>query len=337
MTLMAKRAIGSQGLIVPPLGVGCMGLAAETYGPADPDEAVATLHRAFDLGLGFLDTSDVYGPYRSEQIVGRALEGRRDEVVVGTKFGIVPNDPSAPITAGNEMGVNGRPEYVRAACDGSLQRLGIDRIDIYYQHRLDPDVPVEETVGALAELVDAGKIGHIGLSEVTGSVLERAHAVHPVSAVQAEYSLWSRDIEEDLLPVARRLGVGLVAYSPLGRGFLSGRIRSIDDLAPDDYRRVNPRFQGANFQRNLDLLDALTAVADRLGCSPAQLALAWVLGRGEDIVAIPGAETRTQMQDNAGALSVTLGTEDLAEIERSFPKDAVAGDRYPADHMPYQG
>jgi len=314
-----------------------MGMASETYGPADEREAVATLHRAFDLGMNFLDTSDVYGPFTSELIVGRALKGRRDEVVVGTKFGILPSDPSAPIAGGHEMGVSGRPEYVRAACEGSLQRLGIDHIDIYYQHRLDPEVPVEETVGALGELVAEGKVRHIGLSEVTGAIIERAHAVHPVSAVQAEYSLWSRDIEEDVLPTARRLNVGVVAYSPLGRGFLSGKIRSIDDLAPDDYRRLNPRFIGENFQRNLDLLDELVAIADEMGCSPAQLALAWVLGRGDDIVAIPGAETRAQLADNAGALDLSLSMDDLERIERAFPVDAVAGLRYPAAHMPFRG
>ena len=334
---MKHRTLGSQGLEVSPLGVGCMGMASETYGPADEGEAIATLHRAFDLGLKFLDTSDVYGPYRSEQIVGRALKGRRDEVVVGTKFGILPAAPSAPIAGGHKMGVDGRPEYVRSACDASLRRLGIDHIDIYYQHRLDPEVPIEETVGALAELVAAGKIRFIGLCEVTPAITERAHAVHPISAVQAEYSLWSRDIEDDVLPAARRLGIGVVAYSPLGRGFLSGRIRSLDDLAPDDYRRTNPRFLGENFQCNLDLLDELTAVAERMGCSPARLALAWVMGRGDNIVAIPGAETRAQLEDNAGALDMVLTEHHLARIERAFPRDAVAGDRYPAEHMPYQG
>jgi len=314
-----------------------MGMASETYGPADEQEAIAALHYAFDLGITFLDTSDVYGPFRSELIVGKALRGRRDRVIVGTKFGIVPARPDAPIAGGHEMGVDGRPEYVRHACDASLSRLGIDHIDIYYQHRLDPRVPVEETVGALAELVEAGKIRYIGLSEVTGAVLERAHAVHPVSAVQAEYSLWSRDIEDDVLPTARRLGIGVVAYSPLGRGFLSGRIRSIDDLAPDDYRRVNPRFVGENFQRNLDLLDELNAVAADMGTTTARLALAWVLGRGNDIAAIPGAETREQIRDNAGALHEVLRPEDLDRIERAFPKNAVAGDRYPEAHMPYQG
>lgn len=334
---MKHKRLGSDGLTVSPLGVGCMGMAAETYGPADEDEAIATLHRAFDIGLTFLDTSDVYGPYKSEQIVGRALKGRRDGVVVGTKFGIVPADPMNPIAGGHEMGVDGRPEYVRSACDASLRRLGIDHIDIYYQHRLDPNVPVEETVGALSELVGAGKVRYLGLSEVNASILERAHGVHPISAVQAEYSLWSRDIEYELLPTARRLGVGTVAYSPLGRGFLSGRIRSIDDLAPDDYRRVNPRFMGANFRRNLDLLDALNALAERLGCSTAQLALSWVLSQGDDVVAIPGAETRAQLEDNAGTLRLVLTDAELAEIEAAFPMGSVAGERYPDAHMPFQG
>ncbi|HWI74855.1 MAG TPA: aldo/keto reductase [Baekduia sp.] len=334
---MEHRRLGTEGLLVPPLGVGCMGMASETYGPADEREAIATLRHAFDLGLAFLDTSDIYGPYRSEEIVGRALRGQRDEVVVGTKFGIVPADASAPIAGGHAIAVDGRPEYVRAACEASLRRLGTDHIDIYYQHRLDPQVPIEETVGALADLVAAGKIRFIGLSEVNAAVLERAHAVHPVSVVQAEYSLWSRDVEDDVLPTARRLGVGLVAYSPLGRGFLSGGIRSLDDLAPDDYRRVNPRFLGESFQRNLDLLDELTAVAEEMGRSPAQLALAWVLRRGDDIVAIPGVETRSQLADNAGALDTILTDGDLDRIEHAFPKDAVAGERYPAEHMPYQG
>jgi aryl-alcohol dehydrogenase-like predicted oxidoreductase len=334
---MGNRELGTVGLTVSPLGVGCMGMASESYGPADDEEAIATLRHAFDLGVTFLDTSDIYGPYTSEQIVGRALRGRRDDVVVGTKFGIVPADSSAPIAAGNQMGVNGSPEYVRSACEGSLQRLGVDHIDIYYQHRLDPDVPVEDTVGALAELVAEGKIRFIGLSEVKPSIIERAHAVHPVSAVQMEYSLWSRDVEDDVLPTARRLGIGVVAYSPLGRGFLSGKIRSIEDLAPDDYRRVNPRFQGDNFRRNLDLLDALGEVARSMNRSPAQLALTWVLSRGDDVVAIPGAETREQIADNAGALSIELTADVRERIEQAFPKDAVAGERYPDAHVPYQG
>ncbi|MDV6286487.1 aldo/keto reductase [Rhodococcus jostii] len=334
---MNLRKLGSQGLAVSPLGIGCMGMASETYGPADEKEAIATLHEAFDLGVRFIDTSDIYGPFRSEQIVGKALKGRRDKVVVGTKFGIVPADPSTPITEGHKMGVDGRPSYVRSACDASLQRLGVDHIDIYYQHRVDPDVPIEETVGALAELVHAGKIRHIGLSEASATIVERAHTVHPVSAVQAEYSLWSRDIEDHLLPTLRRLGIGVVAYSPLGRGFLSGRIRSLNDLAPDDYRRVNPRFMGENFQRNLDLLDELAAIAEEMDCTTAALALAWVLGRGADIAAIPGAETRVHLRENAAAAKITLTDQDLQRIEKAFPKDSVAGDRYPAEHMPFQG
>jgi aryl-alcohol dehydrogenase-like predicted oxidoreductase len=334
---MKSRALGRQDLAVSPLGIGCMGMASETYGPTDEKEAIATLHEAFDLGVRFIDTSDIYGPYRSEQIVGKALKGRRDEVVVGTKFGIVPSDAAAPITGGHKMGVDGRPSYVRSACDASLERLGIDHIDIYYQHRVDPDVQIEETVGALAELVEAGKIRHIGLSEASAAVVERANAVHPISAVQAEYSLWSRDIEEELLPTLRRLGIGTVAYSPLGRGFLSGRIRSLDDFAPDDYRRVNPRFMGENFQRNLDLLDELNAIAQELECSTAALALAWVLAQGDDVVAIPGAETRTQLRENAGASKVVLTDHVLQRIEEAFPKGGAAGERYPEEHMPYQG
>lgn len=334
---MNHRELGGEGLAVSPLGVGCMGMASETYGPADEKESIATLHEAFDLGVRFIDTSDIYGPFRSEQIVGKALKGRREQVIVGTKFGIVPADPSAPIAEGHKMGVDGRSSYVRSACDASLKRLGVDYIDIYYQHRVDPDVPIEETVGALAELVQAGKIRYIGLSEASASVVERAHAVHPISAVQAEYSLWSRDIEDELLPTLRQLGIGVVAYSPLGRGFLSGRIRSIEDLAPDDYRRVNPRFMGENFQRNLDLLDELGRIATELGCSTAALALAWVLERGSDIVAIPGAETRFHLRENAAASEISLTTEDLQRIDKAFPKDGAAGDRYPAEHMPYQG
>lgn len=331
---MKTRTLGNNGLEVSVLGIGCMGMAAETYGPADEGEAIATLHQAFDNGVRFLDTSDVYGPFRSEEIVGKALKGRRAEVVVGTKFGIVPSDPSAPIAGGHQMGVSGRPEYVRAACDASLRRLGIEHIDLYYQHRVDPDVPIEDTVGALSELVASGKVRFIGLSEASPDLIERAHAVHPVTAVQSEYSLWSRDIEDDVLPTTRRLGIGLVAYSPLGRGFLSGRIRSIDDLAPDDYRRVNPRFMGSNFQRNLDLLDHLTVVALDKGCTPAQLALAWVLSRGDDVVAIPGAETRQQLEENAASSEIVLTSAELERIESIFPKGAAAGDRYPAEHMP---
>lgn len=331
---MKTRSLGNNGLNVSVLGIGCMGMGAETYGPADEGEAIATLHQAFDNGVRFLDTSDVYGPFRSEEIVGKALKGRRDEVIVGTKFGIVPSDPTAPIIGGHRMGISGRPEYVRAACDASLGRLCVDHIDLYYQHRVDPDVPIEETVGALAELVSAGKVRYIGLSEASPDLIERAHAVHPITAVQSEYSLWSRDVEDDVLPTTRRLGIGLVAYSPLGRGFLSGQIRSIDDLAPDDYRRVNPRFMGANFQRNLDLLDHLAVVAQDRGCTPAQLALAWVLSRGNDVVAIPGAETRQQLAENAVSSDISLTSAELDRIESVFPKGAAAGERYPAEHMP---
>jgi aryl-alcohol dehydrogenase-like predicted oxidoreductase len=331
---MKTRSLGNNGLEVSVLGIGCMGMGAETYGPADEGEAIATLHQAFDNGVRFLDTSDVYGPFRSEEIVGKALKGRREEIVVGTKFGIVPSDPGAPIIGGHPMGISGRPEYVRSACDASLRRLGVDHIDMYYQHRVDPDVPIEETVGALSELVSAGKVRYIGLSEASPDLIERAHTVHPITAVQSEYSLWSRDVEDDVLPTTRRLGIGLVAYSPLGRGFLSGQIRSIDDLAPDDYRRVNPRFMGSNFQRNLDLLDHLAAVALDRGCTPAQLALAWVLSRGDDVVAIPGAETRAQLAENAVSSDITLTPAELDRIERVFPKGAAAGERYPAEHMP---
>jgi aryl-alcohol dehydrogenase-like predicted oxidoreductase len=331
---MKTRPLGSNGLEVSALGIGCMGMGAETYGPADEGEAIATLHQAFDNGVRFLDTSDVYGPFRSEEVVGKALKGRRDDVIVGTKFGIVPSDPNAPIAGGHRMGVSGHPDYVRAACDASLGRLGVEYIDLYYQHRVDPEVPIEDTVGALSELVTAGKVRYIGLSEASPELIERAHAVHPVTAVQSEYSLWSRDVEDDVLPTTRRLGIGLVAYSPLGRGFLSGKIRSIDDLAPDDYRRVNPRFMGTNFQKNLDLLDHLNFVALNKGCTPAQLALAWVLSRGSDVVAIPGAETRQQLEENAVSSEVFLTNAELEQIESIFHKGAAAGARYPAEHMP---
>lgn len=336
-TKPTARALGQAGLEVTPLGMGCMGIASESYGPTDEAESIATLHRAFDLGVRFLDTSDVYGPYTSERIIGRALKGRRDDIVVGTKFGIVPSDGTAPIAGGHEMGIRGTPEYVKAACDASLKRLGIDCIDIYYQHRLDPNVPIEETVGALAELVEAGKIRFIGLSEVNTTVMERAHRIHPITAVQMEYSLWSRGIEQDILPTARGLGIGVVAYSPLGRGFLSGAIRSVDDLASDDYRRVNPRFTGANLQQNLALVDEMVEIAADLECTPSQLALAWVLAQGDDIVTIPGAQKTSEIEENIGALDLALPHEILARLQQLFAPDAIAGERYPEAHMPYKG
>jgi len=319
---MNTRTLGSQGLEVSELGLGCMGMS-EFYGAADEDESIATIHRALDLGVDFLDTADMYGPFTNEQLVGRAIAGRRDEVVLATKFG------NARGPNGEWLGIRGDADYVRQACDASLERLGVDYIDLYYQHRVDRSTPIEETVGAMAELVEAGKVRYVGLSEASPDTIRRAHATHPISALQSEYSLWSRDPEEDALPTVRELGIGFVAYSPLGRGFLSGAIRSLEDLAEDDYRRRNPRFQGANFQRNLDLADAVRALADEKGVMPSQLALAWVLSRGDDVVPIPGTKRRQYLEENAGAADVQLTSEELQRIESAFPKGATAGDRYP--------
>ena len=319
---MNTRTLGSQGLEVSELGLGCMGMS-EFYGAADEDESIATIHRALDLGVDFLDTADMYGPFTNEQLVGRAIAGRRDEVVLATKFG------NARGPNGEWLGIRGDADYVRQACDASLERLGVDYIDLYYQHRVDRSTPIEETVGAMAELVEAGKVRYVGLSEASPDTIRRAHATHPISALQSEYSLWSRDPEEDALPTVRELGIGFVAYSPLGRGFLSGAIRSLEDLAEDDYRRRNPRFQGANFQRNLDLADAVRAIADEKGVMPSQLALAWVLSRGDDVVPIPGTKRRQYLEENAGAADVQLTSEELQRIESAFPKGATAGDRYP--------
>jgi aryl-alcohol dehydrogenase-like predicted oxidoreductase len=319
---MNTRTLGSQGLEVSELGLGCMGMS-EFYGAADEDESIATIHRALDLGVDFLDTADMYGPFTNEQLVGRAIAGRRDEVVLATKFG------NARGPNGEWLGIRGDAAYVRQACDASLERLGVDYIDLYYQHRVDRSTPIEETVGAMAELVEAGKVRYVGLSEASPDTIRRAHATHPISALQSEYSLWSRDPEEDALPTVRELGIGFVAYSPLGRGLLSGAIRSLEDLAEDDYRRRNPRFQGANFQRNLDLADAVRAIADEKGVMPSQLALAWVLSRGDDVVPIPGTKRRQYLEENAGAADVQLTSEELQRIESAFPKGATAGDRYP--------
>ena len=319
---MNTRTLGSQGLEVSELGLGCMGMS-EFYGDADEDESIATIHRALDLGVTFLDTADMYGPFTNEKLVGRAIAGRRDEVVLATKFGNSrgPN--------GEWLGIRGDADYVRQACDASLERLGVDTVDLYYQHRVDRTTPIEETVGAMAGLVEAGKVRYLGLSEASPETIRRAHAVHPISALQSEYSLWSRDHEDEVLPTVRELGIGFVAYSPLGRGFLSGAIRSLDDLDEDDFRRRNPRFQGANFQRNLDLAAAVRAIADEKGVTPAQLALAWVLSRGEDVVPIPGTKRRQYLEENVGAADVQLTPEDLERIESAFPKGATAGDRYP--------
>jgi aryl-alcohol dehydrogenase-like predicted oxidoreductase len=317
---METRRLG-QGLEVSALGLGCMGMS-EFYGGADESEAIATIERALGLGITFFDTADMYGPFTNERLVGRALAGHRDEVVLATKFGNVRGEN------GERMGVRGDPEYVRQACDASLQRLGVDHIDLYYQHRVDPKTPIEETVGAMKELVAAGKVRHLGLSEASPQTIRRAHAVHPIAALQSEYSLWTRDPEDSVLPTIRELGIGFVPYSPLGRGFLSGRIRTVDDFAEEDFRRHNPRFQGENFQRNLDLVAAAEELAAAKGCTPGQLALAWVLAQGDDVVPIPGTTRVPHLEENVAALDVELTDDDLRRLEEAFPKGATAGERY---------
>jgi aryl-alcohol dehydrogenase-like predicted oxidoreductase len=317
---MEQRRLGTQGLAVPALGLGCMGMS-QSYGPADEQESRATIHRAIDLGMTFLDTADIYGPYTNERLVGRAIAGRRDEVVLATKFGNQRLDDGTRV-------VNGRPDYVRQACDASLERLGVDHIDLYYQHRVDRSVPVEDTWGALAELVEAGKVRYLGISEAAPDTVRRAHAVHPVTAGQYEWSLFSRDLEDELVPTLRELGIGVVAYSPLGRGFLSGRIASPDDFGEDDFRRNHPRFTGENFARNLELVGRVRDLAEREGATPSQLAIAWVLAQGDDVVPIPGTKRRRYLEENLGALEVELTPEDLAAIEEVTPRGSVAGDRY---------
>jgi aryl-alcohol dehydrogenase-like predicted oxidoreductase len=319
---MHTRQLGRTGPTVSALGLGCMGMS-EFYGAIDEAEAIATIHRALELGISLLDTADMYGPHTNERLVGRAIAGRRDEVVLATKFGIV-RDPADPTM----RAINGRPEYVREACEGSLRRLGVDHIDLYYQHRVDPDTPIEETVGAMAELVQEGKVLHLGLSEAGPETLRRANAVHPIAALQTEYSLWSRDPEDEILPTVRELGIGFVAYSPLGRGFLSGQIRSLDDLEPDDYRRHSPRFQGENFERNLQLVQRVEELARDKGVTAGQLALAWVLHQGEDIVPIPGTKRRAYLEENVGAADVELTDVDVKALEDAVPRNAVVGDRY---------
>ena len=316
---MPRRQLGTSGLSVSALGLGCMGMS-EFYGAADESQSVATIHRALDLGFTLLDTADIYGPFTNERLVGRAIRNRRREVVLATKFGNVRDQ------SGAWLGINGRPEYVRQACDASLQRLNVEVIDLYFQHRVDPNTPIEETVGAMADLVKAGKVRHLGLSEAAPATIRRAHAVHPIAALQTEYSLWSREPEGELLATCRELGIGFVAYSPLGRGFLTGRLRSIDDLSPDDWRRRNPRFQGDNFQRNLDLVATVEALAHGKGCTPAQRALAWLLSQGDDIVPIPGSTRTERVEENARAVTVSLTPEDLATLDTLAP--TVAGDRY---------
>jgi aryl-alcohol dehydrogenase-like predicted oxidoreductase len=318
---MERRKLGSQGFDVSRIGLGCMGMS-EFYGRTDEGEAIATIRRALDLGVTFLDTADMYGPFTNEKLVGRAIAGRRSDVELATKFGNVRGEN------GERLGIRGDAEYVRQACDASLDRLGVDHIDLYYQHRVDPNTPIEETVGAMAELVEAGKVRHLGLSEAAPETIRGAHDVHPITALQTEYSLWSRDPEDEVLPTVRELGIGFVAYSPLGRGFLSGRIRSVDDLDPDDFRHHHPRFRGENFERNRELVARVHQIAEEKGVSSARLALAWVLHQGDDVVPIPGTKHVRYLEENVAAVDVELTAGELARIEEAFPKGATAGERY---------
>ena len=323
---MHTRTLGTSGLSVSALGLGCMGMS-EFYGPGDEAESLATIDRALELGVTFLDTADMYGPYKNEELVGTALRGRRERFTVATKFGIVrgvnPTDRS----------ISGRPDYVRSSCESSLKRLGIETIDLYYQHRVDPNTPIEDTIGAMADLVKAGKVRYLGMSEASPDTLRRAYAVHPIAALQSEYSLWTRDPEDSVLATCRELGIGFVAYSPLGRGFLTGQLKSVNDLAPDDFRRHSPRFQGDNFTRNLELVKKVGAIAAEKNVLPAQLALAWVMAQGKDIVPIPGTKRRKYLEQNVGAEAITLTDADLRRLDEIVPKGAAAGGRSPAAAM----
>lgn len=324
---MQKRKLGNTGLVVSAMGLGCMGMS-EFYGPTDEAEAIGTIHRALELGIDFLDTADMYGPFKNEELVGKAIRGRREKVIIATKYGIVrdPNNPSV-------RGISGKPDYVRKSCEDSLRRLGVETIDLYYQHRVDPNTPIEETVGAMAELVKQGKVRYLGLSEAGVETMRRAVKVHPIAALQTEYSLWSRDPEDNILRTCRELGIGFIAYSPLGRGFLTGQIKTFEDLALDDYRRTSPRFQGENFQKNLDLVRSVEEIAREKGCKPSQLALAWVLAQGDDIVPIPGTKRRTYLEENVAAFDVKLTAADLVRINSALPQGAAVGTRYPEAMM----